>query len=76
MLVLVVPLGKYVYPGSPSEHPSLTLQALIQVIHTFIKQVAFHLAACFWWRHLKYLGYKANGQEPKCSHCFGRVVAI
>jgi hypothetical protein len=46
------------------------LQALLQVLHPFIKEVAFHLAACFWWRHLKYLGYKDNRQDP------GRVVTV
>jgi hypothetical protein len=24
------------------------LWALLQVIHPFVKEVAFHLAACFW----------------------------
>jgi hypothetical protein len=76
MLALVVPLWNYNCPGAPSEHPSVTLQAVLQVLHPFIKEVAFHLAASFWWRNLKYLGYKASMRDPKCSHCVSRVVAV
>jgi hypothetical protein len=48
MLALVVHLWNCDWPGAPSKHPSLTLQSLLQVLHPFIKEVDFHLAACFW----------------------------
>jgi hypothetical protein len=53
VLTLVIPLWHNDCPGMPSEYPSLTLQALLQVTHPFVKAVAFHLAACFWWYRLK-----------------------
>jgi hypothetical protein len=45
ILTLVIPLWHCDCPGTPSEFPSLTLQALLQVIYPFVKEVAFHLAA-------------------------------
>jgi hypothetical protein len=46
MSTLAIPLWHYDFPGTPSEF-SLTPQVLLQVIHPFVKEVAFHLAACF-----------------------------
>jgi hypothetical protein len=38
MVALVVPLWNYDFPGAPSEHPSLTFQARLHVLHTFLKR--------------------------------------
>jgi hypothetical protein len=72
MLALIIPLWNYDCPGAPSKHPFLTLQAIFQVCYPFIQEVAFYLAVYFWWKHLKYRGYK----NPKCSYCVSRVVAV
>jgi hypothetical protein len=49
ILTLIIPLWHCECPGTPSEFPSLTLQALLQVMHPFVKEVAFvKEAACFW----------------------------
>jgi hypothetical protein len=48
ILTLVIPLWPCDCPGTPSEYPSLTLQAPLQVMHPFVKEVAFVKdAACF-----------------------------
>jgi hypothetical protein len=49
MLTLFIPLWHRDCPGMPSEYPSLTLQALLQVMHPFVEEVAFvKEAACSW----------------------------
>jgi hypothetical protein len=53
ILTLVVPLWHCDCPGTPSEFPSLTQQALLQVMHSFVKE-----DACFW-------KYKVKRQGPR-----------
>jgi hypothetical protein len=66
ILTLVILLWHCDCSGTPSKHPSLILQALLQVIHSFVKEVAIHLVACFWW-------YKAKRQDPRGFHWVSRV---
>jgi hypothetical protein len=47
MLTLVILLWHYDCLGTSSKYPSLTLQALLQVIHPFVKGIAIHWLPAF-----------------------------
>jgi hypothetical protein len=51
-------------------------RAFVVVISPFIHRVLFELACFFWWKHIKYLGYRVRRQGTSSVSGFSRVTGI
>jgi hypothetical protein len=57
--------------------PSLLMyRAFMVVISPFIHRILFELACFFWWKHIKYLGYRVKRQNTLYVSGLGRVAGI
>jgi hypothetical protein len=51
-------------------------RAFMVVISPFIHRILFELACFFWWKCLKYLGYRVRRQCTSSVSGFNRVAGI